>query len=91
MTTSTPGKLKAQKAYNAVPANVKKREANNRARATLIKEGKVQVGDGKDVAHLKSLEHGGSNAESNLAVQSEKKNRGWRRGSASYDPDKASK
>ena len=88
MTKSTKRKLEYQKAYNARPEEVKKRVANNAARREAMKEGKVHVGDGKDVAHKKSLENGGTNAKSNLAVQSREKNRGWRRGSGSYNPDK---
>lgn len=88
MPKSTPAKLAYQKAYNARPEEVAKRVANNKARRELMKEGKVRVGDGKDVAHVKSLENGGTNAKSNLAVQSTAKNRGWRRGSGSYNPDK---
>ncbi len=86
MPKSSPAKLKAQALYNAKPENVDKRVANNAARAKLIKAGRVKVGDGKDVAHIKSLENGGTNKDSNLAVQSTKANRGWRK-SASYDPD----
>lgn len=88
MTKSTKRKLEYQKAYNARPEEVKKRVANNAARREMMKEGKVRVGDGKDVAHKKSLENGGSNAKGNLAVQSREQNRGWRRGSGSYNPDK---
>lgn len=88
MTKSTKAKLAYQKAYNARPEEVKKRVANNAARREMIKEGKAHVGDGKDVAHKKSLENGGTNARGNLAVQSREQNRGWRRGSGSYNPDK---
>lgn len=88
MTKSTKAKLKYQKEYNAKPENVAKRVANNAARREMIKEGRASVGDGKDVAHKKSLENGGSNAKANLAVQSRKENRGWRKGSGSYNPDK---
>lgn len=88
MTKSTKRKLEYQKAYNARPEEVKKRVANNAARREAIKEGRAKVGDGKDVAHKKSLENGGTNAKSNLAVQDRATNRGWRRGSASYNPDK---
>jgi hypothetical protein len=88
MTKSTKAKLAYQKAYNARPEEVKKRVANNAARREMIKDGKVRVGDGKDVAHKKSLENGGTNAKGNLAVQSREQNRGWRRGSGSYNPDK---
>jgi hypothetical protein len=88
MTKSTAKKLAYQKAYNARPEEVAKRVKNNAARRELMKEGKVHVGDGKDVAHKRSLENGGGNSKSNLAVQSTSKNRGWRRGSGSYNPDK---
>lgn len=35
------------------PAQVKRREARNRARAEMIRKGKVKVGDGKEVDHKK--------------------------------------
>lgn len=88
MPTSTPGKLAYQKAYNARPSEVKKRTLNNAARRTAIGQGRAKVGDGKDVAHQVSLENGGGNAKGNLIVQAAKTNRGWRKGSASYNPDK---
>ena len=53
-----------------------------------IKDGKAKVGDGKDVAHKKSLENGGGNGKGNTAVQERTTNRGWRKGSGSYNPDK---
>jgi hypothetical protein len=88
MPKSTKRKLEYQKEYNARPEEVKKRVANNAARREAIKEGKAKVGDGKDVAHKKSLENGGDNSKGNTTVQSRSKNRGWRRGSGSYNPDK---
>ena len=88
MSKSTPQKLKFQKAYNARPEQVAKRVANNAARREAIKEGRARVGDGKDVAHKKSLENGGTNARNNLQVQDRSKNRAWRKGSGSYNPDK---
>lgn len=88
MTKSTPQKLKFQKEYNARPEQVAKRVKNNAARRDAIKAGKAKVGDGKDVAHKKSLENGGGNSKSNLEVQSRSTNRGWRKGSGSYNPDK---
>ncbi len=88
MTKSTQRKLEYQKAYNARPEEVAKRVKNNAARREMIKAGKAHVGDGKDVAHKKSLENGGGNAKGNLAVQSRAANRGWRKGSGSYNPDK---
>jgi hypothetical protein len=88
MPKSTPRKLEYQKAYNARPEEVAKRVKNNAARREAIKDGKAKVGDGKDVAHKKSLENGGGNHKSNVAVQDRTTNRGWRKGSGSYNPDK---
>jgi len=84
MPKSSEQKLLYQKNYNAQPSNVDKRVANNRARAEMIKEGRTKVGDGKDVAHLRALDNGGSNAKSNLAVQDRSYNRAWRKGVSDY-------
>lgn len=43
------------------------------------KVGKAAIA-GKDVGHKKPLRSGGTNAASNLTVQSVKTNRGWNRG-----------
>lgn len=76
----TPGQIRRMvKGYDATPEVKKRRAARNAARAKLMKEGKVRKGDGKDVAHKKALSKGGTNSRKNLAVQSQKKNRGWRR------------
>ncbi len=88
MTKSTKAKLAYQKAYNARPEETAKRVKNNAARREAIKDGRASVGDGKDVAHVKSLENGGTNAKGNTRVESRAKNRGWRKGSSSYNPDK---
>lgn len=88
MTKSTKHKLEYQKAYNAQPEQVAKRVKNNAARREAIADGRAKVGDGKDVAHKHSLENGGGNSRSNLTVQDRATNRGWRKGSASYNPDK---
>ena len=88
MTKSTPQKLKYQKEYNARPEEVAKRVKNNAARREAIKDGKAKVGDGKDVAHKKSLENGGGNGKGNTTVQERATNRGWRKGSGSYNPEK---
>ncbi len=78
MPKSSPAKLAYQKAYNARPAETAKRVMNNAARAAAIKQGRAKVGDGKDIAHVKALSNGGTNAPGNLKVQSRAKNRGWR-------------
>lgn len=77
----TPAQIrKMDRGYNSQPTQIKHRDASNAARATLMKEGKVHKGDGKDVHHVKPLRSGGSNARSNLRVTSASKNRGWRDG-----------
>lgn len=91
MTKSSPAKLAFQKAYNAKPENIQKRVANNAARRAAMKAGTVHKGDGKDVDHIRPLEDGGSNSPNNLRVVSETTNRGWRKGSGSYDPGKQKK
>jgi len=88
MTKSTPQKLKYQKAYNAKPTEIAKRVKNNAARREAIDRGTASVGDGKDVAHIKALANGGTNAKGNTKVESRASNRGWRAGSGSYNPDK---
>ncbi len=88
MTKSSAQKLAYQQKYNKQPEQVAKRVKNNAARRDAIKAGKAKVGDGKDVAHKKSLENGGGNSKGNLAVQDRSTNRGWRKGSGSYNPDK---
>lgn len=88
MPASSKRKLEYQKAYNARPEEVAKRVKNNAARREMMRQGRAKVGDGKDVAHKTSLEAGGGNAPGNLAVESRTKNRGWRKGSGSYNPDK---
>jgi hypothetical protein len=78
-------------AYEAQPEQVKNREARNLARAHALKAGLVHKGDGKDVDHKKPLINGGTTTKSNLRVVDEKTNRGWRKGSATYDPSKQKK
>jgi hypothetical protein len=81
MPKSSPQKLAYQKAYNARPDIVNRREDNNLARAQMMRAGKVKKGDGKDVAHVKALDNGGGGSASNLKVESASKNRGWRKAS----------
>jgi hypothetical protein len=67
-------------AYENSPEQVKKREARNRARAKLLKEGKVHKGDGMDVAHKVALDKGGSNKQG-VFVQKAGENRSFKRDS----------
>ena len=67
-------------AYENTPEQVKKREARNRARYKLMKEGKVHKGDKKDVAHKVALDKGGSNKQG-VFVQARGANRSFKRDS----------
>lgn len=80
MPKSTPARLASQKKYNAQPEQIKKREANNRARYAALKAGTVHKGDKKEVDHKKMLKDGGTNAPKNLRVVSEHTNAAWRKG-----------
>ena len=66
--------------YEDTPEQVKNRMARNRARYKLMKEGKVHKGDGKDVAHVKAFDKGGTNADG-VRVESASKNRSFKRDS----------
>jgi hypothetical protein len=67
--------------YHASPEQKKKRAQRNAARAKMMKAGKVKKGDGKDVAHVKAFDKGGSNADG-LRVEPKSKNRSFRRDSS---------
>lgn len=74
---NTPARQRAQKKYNAKPEQKKRRAARNAARRKMIKAGKARKGDGKDVAHRNGNPR--DNRSSNLATQSKKKNRSFKR------------
>jgi 5-methylcytosine-specific restriction endonuclease McrA len=80
MATSSKAKLAYQKAYNAKPENVKKREANNRARQAALRSGKAKKGDDTQVDHIIPLDVGGPpDAKSNLRVIKRSENEAWRK------------
>jgi hypothetical protein len=66
--------------YQGTPKQKKNRAARNAARAKLMQEGKAHKGDGKDVAHVKALSKGGSNADG-VKLQAASKNRSFKRNS----------
>ena len=70
---------KAAKAYDSSEEVMAKRRARNRARYKLMKEGKVAVGDGKDVDHITPLGKGGSTVRSNLRAKPAAANRSFKR------------
>ena len=66
--------------YQGKPEQIKNRAARNAARAKLMKAGKVHKGDGKDVAHVKAFDKGGSN-KNGVRVESRSANRSFKRDS----------
>jgi len=74
---NTPARQRAQKKYNAKPAQKKRRAARNTARRRMIKAGKARKGDGKDVHHKDGNPR--NNKRGNLAVTSKSKNRSLKR------------
>jgi hypothetical protein len=73
-------KYKQAAAYEDTPEQVKNREERNALRRKLLKEGKVHKGDGKDVAHKKAMDKGGS-AKDGYFVESASSNRSFKRDS----------
>lgn len=67
--------------YHASPEAKRERAMRNAARREFEEKGLVRKGDGKDVDHRRPLSRGGSNAPSNLRVQSRGENRGYKRDS----------
>jgi hypothetical protein len=63
--------------YESSPQQKKNRAQRNAARRKLIAQGRVHVGDHKDVGHLHGLKKG--NKAGNLRVQSHARNRGYKR------------
>jgi hypothetical protein len=79
MPKSSKQELETKAEYNKRPDVQKKRVAQNKARRHAIAEGKAKKGDGKDVHHVKPLDKGGSDSDSNTKVVDRKTNRGWRK------------
>lgn len=63
--------------YQGKPEQIKNRAARNKARAEMMKDGKVRKGDGKDVDHKNGNPRDGR--KSNLRVQSKSSNRSFSR------------
>lgn len=75
-----PRNYKREALYEDTPEQVRHRVARNAARRKLMREGKVHKGDGKDVAHVKALDKGGTNSDG-LRVESRSANRSFARDS----------
>lgn len=74
-----PRRYDLEREYDSKPEVKAKRAARNRARRKLENEGKVHVGDGKDVDHKTPLSKGGGNGRSNLRVRDASDNRSYPR------------
>ena len=66
--------------YQGTEQQKKNRAQRNKARRELLREGKVHKGDGKDVAHVKAFDKGGSN-KNGVRVEDANKNRSFKRDS----------
>ena len=66
--------------YQGTSVQKKNRAQRNAARAKMAKAGKVHKGDGKDVAHTKAFDKGGTN-KTGLRVESKATNRSFKRDS----------
>lgn len=64
--------------YQGTPEQIKNRAERNKARAKLMKAGKVSKGDGNDVAHVKAKDKGGS-IKDGLRVEKASANRSFKR------------
>ena len=66
--------------YQGTEEQKKNRAQRNKARRELLREGKVHKGDGKDVAHVKAFDKGGSN-KNGVRVEDANTNRSFKRDS----------
>lgn len=64
--------------YQGSEEQKKNRAKRNAARRKAMREGKVSKGDGKDVAHVKAMDKGGTNGDG-VRVESAPANRSFRR------------
>ncbi len=71
-------------AYEERPAQVKKREERNQARAIVEKRVGHKLPTDVDVDHKKPIALGGKNTEGNLRAISESRNSAWRKGQRGY-------
>jgi 5-methylcytosine-specific restriction endonuclease McrA len=72
----TPGQVSRKiKGYDATPAEVEKRRVRHLNRAHAIKDGRVAVGDKKELDHKVPLSRNGSNGPSNVRVTTQHANR----------------
>lgn len=74
----TPEQIrKLSRGYNSTPRQIRLRSMRNQARDRMKDELGASALKGKDVDHRKRLDQGGTNARSNLRLQTPAKNRAW--------------
>jgi len=66
---------KEYREYHGKPEQIKRRDARNKARRMMEKEGRGRKGDGREGDHKVPLSKGGSNSRRNLRVVSRRTNR----------------
>ena len=66
--------------YQGKPDQIKKRAERNKARASLVKVGKLHKGDGMDAAHVKAIDKGGS-IKDGVRAEDSNSNRSFKRDS----------
>lgn len=66
--------------YQGSEEQKRNRARRNAARREAMKSGKVSKSDGKDVAHVKAMDKGGTNGDG-VRVESASRNRSFRRDS----------
>ena len=64
--------------YQGTEEQKKNRAQRNKARREAMRDGKVHKGDGKDVAHIKAFDKGGSN-KTGVKVEDANSNRSFKR------------
>lgn len=84
MPKSSTTKLAYQKAYNATPTQKALGVERRRERRHEIADGKVAIGDSRDLAHIRPASGGGKTTASNLKIEAASKNRDWRKGRSGY-------
>jgi 5-methylcytosine-specific restriction endonuclease McrA len=76
-----PRDYQKENIYKAKPDQIEKRVQRNKARREAIREGRVTVGDGKELDHIIPLSKGGRNTKSNIRITSKSKNSSFSRNS----------
>jgi hypothetical protein len=79
---SSPGykrDYKQENKYKSSDEQIHARVLRNKARREALRKGLVKKGDKKHVGHIKAISKGGTNAPSNLRIESRSRNTSFRR------------